>query len=400
MSLKYKELSRRVLLEGVGPTVEHLALALADGELKPKDFRIKDLAESLVTTRDGEPCGREWVNNTCNPNQSGGVILLEADGAVDLSAFSNITGQIVYSEIMKGYEQPEFIYPKIARNYPSKFISERIPGLTGITEDMDDDIMEGQPFPAVGFGEDYIDTPKTTKKGRLINVTKETVFFDRTGLILDAARSVGELLGIRREKMACDLLAGITNNFKWKGTTYNTYQTSAPWINVKSGNGIDPATGWQQFDNSEQLFVNMLDPYTGEPVTISPSSVIATPARKHQFRRAMHATQFRSAQATTAANEAAYSPNTIDNYDLTLSRFLYRRIINSGETAANAADWWFHGDFQKAFAWIENWPMTVVQAPQNSEPEFVQDIVVRYRASMRGVYAVLEPRASVKNYKA
>ena len=33
---------------------------------------------------------------------------------------------------------------------------------------------------------------------------------------------------------------------------------------------------------------------------------------------------------------------------------------------------------------MENWPITVVQAPVNSEAEFIQDIVVRFKASERG----------------
>jgi len=34
----------------------------------------------------------------------------------------------------------------------------------------------------------------------------------------------------------------------------------------------------------------------------------------------------------------------------------------------------------------------VVQAPTNSEAEFSQDIVVRFKASERGVPAIVEPR--------
>lgn len=398
--LRYRELSRRVLLEGVGPTVRHLGEALQAGHLSASDFSIRDLAESLITTRDGEPCGREWVQARCSPGNGAGLVLMEADDAVDSTAFSNITGQIVYSEVMQGYQQAEYIFPRVGRTRDSKFLSEKIPGLTGITEDLTDDVAEGMPYPAVGFGEDYIETPKTTKKGRLINVTKEAIFYDRTGLITDAARAVGELLGLRREKMLCDLIAGITNNFKWRGTTYNTYQTAAPWINVKATNGITTTDGWAKIDAAEQLFNDMLDPNTGEPVTISPNTIIAMPARRHQFRRVLGASVLRGSQATSGAHESTEGPNTVDNYTLILSRFLYRRIIASGVSAANAADWWFLGDFTKAIEWIQNWAMTVVQAPANNEAEFVQDIVLRYRASMKGVYAMREPRAMVKSYQA
>ena len=46
---------------------------------------------------------------------------------------------------------------------------------------------------------------------------------------------------------------------------------------------------------------------------------------------------------------------------------------------------------------MENWPITVVQAPINSEAEFTQDIVVRFKASERGTAAILEPRKFQRN---
>ena len=46
---------------------------------------------------------------------------------------------------------------------------------------------------------------------------------------------------------------------------------------------------------------------------------------------------------------------------------------------------------------MENWPITVVQAPTNSEAEFSQDIVVRFKASERGAAAIIEPRRFQRN---
>ena len=77
----------------------------------------------------------------------------------------------------------------------------------------------------MGFGEDYIDTPQTTKRGFIVPVTKEAIFFDRTHLILQRAAEVGEVLGLNKEKRLLDLLIGVTNNYKWKGADYNTYST-------------------------------------------------------------------------------------------------------------------------------------------------------------------------------
>ena len=69
------------------------------------------------------------------------------------------------------------------------------------------------------------------------------------------------------------------------------------------------------------------------------------------------------------------------------------RLTAAGQATSN----WYLGNFRKAFAYMENWPITVTQAPQNSEAEFTQDIMIRFKASERGAAATLEPRYVVKN---
>ena len=49
-----------------------------------------------------------------------------------------------------------------------------------------------------------------------------------------------------------------------------------------------------------------------------------------------------------------------------------------------------------AFAYMENWPITVTQSAPGSDEEFNNDIVVRFKASERGAAAVLNPRYVVK----
>ena len=50
---------------------------------------------------------------------------------------------------------------------------------------------------------------------------------------------------------------------------------------------------------------------------------------------------------------------------------------------------WFYGDIGEAFGYMENWPIQVIQAPANNEAEFMQDIVLRWKASKRGVAYVV-----------
>ena len=91
MTLKYRELKRRYDLDGADQTVTHLSEALREGHLKPEDFSIRDLAEALV------PDGHEWVR-LLDPRSAGGVSVLESADGVDVTAFLNITGQVIYSQ--------------------------------------------------------------------------------------------------------------------------------------------------------------------------------------------------------------------------------------------------------------------------------------------------------------
>jgi hypothetical protein len=384
VTLKYRELKRRYDLDGANQTVIHLSEALREGHLKPEDFSIRDLAEALV------PDGSEWVR-LLDPRSAGGVSVMESGGAVDVTAFLNITGQVIYSKIMEAYLQEAFVVSKLVDTVPTRLDGEKIPGISRVTDTIDE-VAPGMPYPHLGFGEDYIETPSTTKRGFIVPVTKEAIFFDRTHLVLSRAAEVGEVLGLNKEKRLLDLVIGATNNYKWRGTTYNTYQASTPWINSLATNEL---VDWTNVDNAEQLFADILDPNTGEPVLVRGTTVLVMPAYRHAAHRVFSAAEltFTAAGSTTATVAA----NPLTGYRVYDSRLAYRRVIASGIAAATAKKYWFIGDFRRAFAYMENWPITVTQAPIGSEAEFNNDIVLRFKASERGAAAVLNPRFVVKN---
>jgi hypothetical protein len=383
VNIKYRELKRRYDLEGPRKTVAHLAEALRERHLRAEDFSLRDLAEALV------PDGREWLR-TLDPRSSSGVNVLEAGDGVDVTAFLNVSGQVIYSKIMEAYTQEAFVMSKLVETIPTRLDGEKIPGVSGIADHVAD-VAPGMPFPSLGFGEDYIETPSTTKHGFIVPVTKEAIFFDRTYLVLGRAAEVGEVLGLNKEKRLLDLALGVTNNYRWKGVNYNTYQSSTPWINVKTGNEL---IDWTDVDAAEQLFADILDPNTGEPVLVGANTVLVMPAYRHAAQRIFSAAEIRYTGASAPTMTVA--PNPLSNYQVAESRLAYRRLLASGVAEVDAKKWWFMGDFQKAFAYMENWPITVAQSPQNSEADFNSDILVRFKASERGAAAVINPRYVVK----
>ena len=279
-AIKYRELKH--MYESCGPerTAKHLGEALRDGQLRADDFSLRELAEATV--------GAEWVKRL-DPRSTSGVRLLEAGDAIDVTAFSNIAGQIVYSSILQAYTQEAFVASKLVATIPTRFDGEKIPGVGRVRDELAE-VRPGMPYPSLGMSEDYIETPSTTKHGFIVPVTREAIFFDRTHLILQRAAEVGEVLGLNKEKRLLDLMIGATNSYKWKGASYNTYYGPAdngPWVNTTNEELVD----WTDIDAAEQLFADILDPNTGEPILIQPDTVLVMPAYRHAADRILKATE-------------------------------------------------------------------------------------------------------------
>ena len=65
------------------------------------------------------------------------------------------------------------------------------------------------------------------------------------------------------------------------------------------------------------------------------------------------------------------------------------------KSRSGSASTWFIGAPKKAFAYIENQPLTVEAAPIGDR-SFSRDIVAGWKASERGVVGVKEPRYVIK----
>ena len=356
------------------------------GGIKSEEFSVRDLFEHLV------PDGREALRMFDPRNAA--VSAMEAD--VDTTLFSNITGQIVYSRILEAYNNEQFVFSRLIPAVPTSFIDgEKIAGMAHLGDEAET-VAEGAQFPRDTFGEEYIETPATVKKGNIVSLTKEAVFADRTGLILRRAAAIGEWLGVNKEKRLIQLAVGAVNNYKRNGTSTDTYQAATPWINTHS----NPLVDWSDVENSELLFAAMTDPNTGEPILPGAMDMVVTPFKYRTAQRIVNATEVRH----TAGAVETVAGNPIQGaYGVHKSAQMYAQLqvtaVNGGleVSAANAKEYHFLGDFAKAFNYMEVFPLTTVQAPANSYLSFERDIVAEFKASERGVGAVIDPRYVVRS---
>lgn len=365
----------------------NLQESLEKKHLRPEEFSIAELFEEFV------PDGRE-LRNSFNPRYGGSnVALLEGaggGGAVNTGAFANITGQIVYSRIMDSYNAPGFIGDQLVETISTNFDGEKIPGIGQIGDEAEA-IGEGNPYPLAGFSEEWIETPQTIKRGFIVGVTKEAVFFDRTGLILQRAGDVANWVRVNKEKRILDLVLGITTTYRRNGGTAQPTYGDTPFDNLCATNAL---VDWTDVENSLLLFDALADPNTGEPITIMPDTLVVPTALLMTARRILNASQimFGPGGATAAAGSTvAVSGNPLAGmpFNIVSSQYVSLR-------ASSSTTWWI-GQFKKGFKYMENWPIAVQKAPANNEAEFTQDIVARWKVSERGAAAVFDPRYAVKN---
>jgi hypothetical protein len=358
--------------------------AIKSKEIKLNDISIRDIAEATL--------GVEGVRKLANSNnESAFVAVKEAVAPVNLSAFTNITGQLVYQGVYEAYSAPEFVAEQLVTTESSREDNTRIPGLAEINEDALE-VEEGGEYPDVKFSEDWIDVPQSKKRGLKIGITREMVFFDRTGMVLEMARTVGETLGLNKERRIFDVVLGINNTYKRKNVTRATYVSSAEDATDPRINEMTQAlSDWTSIDAVMQQFEAMSNDSTGDakrPIMVTPKVLFCTAAKVMTARNILRSTEIRVTQSGAATQTIAANP--VEAYQIVTSPWIKRRLVAAGVSAANADKYWFLGDPKRAFRYRTLFPMQVLSA-QHDKDAFERDVVAQFRADERGVAYVYAP---------
>jgi len=338
------------------------------------DWSIRGMFEAVVDD------GHELVNNHFGSN-SGGFRMHEAGTAIDTSLFQATQGQYVYNLIMEAYEKPEFVGDLLFRTQQSNEVRETIPGVSELGDDVEV-VDENEPYPNAVTQECWIETPATIKRGLMVNVTKETVFFDKTGLIMQRASNVGYTIRLNKEKRMLDCAFGITTVYKRNGKAAEaTYQSE----NLTASN---PLVDFQSLDTADTKYSDILDPDTGEPIVSTPNTLIVPSALKNTAMRIRNSVLTNvSTQSSTV--ETRVAGNSLNQpYEIVTSPYVKQRT--------SSASTWFYGNPKAAFIYMQNWPLTVENETGNGPQAFERDIVARYKASERGSAGVYERRHMLK----
>ena len=395
-AIKYREMARMAHHMKPAEYKRNLTEALDSGDLKPEDFDFAEMTEAFL--------GREF-QQLCKPGEENchatdAIRVMEAGDAVDYTAFQTITQRVISTKVVEEFNLESDKAAAMVDLEPNvRLRNERRPGITAL-ENEGEVVHPGMPYPRQGLSEKYQDFGDAEKRGTIVPITKEALFFvGLSGDILRQAGGVGTVLGRNKDKRIWNVFLGIATagNFTYgmKGlapVVYNTYNNAA--VADAAGNVIVPQNihgfalnSWHDIDRANRLFDAMVDPDTAEPIEIRETNIYVMPAAMMAAQSIITATEKR---VTQGADTRIFS-NPVAGYNVTDMGRRARALAAATFDFGNVDGMWFLGDPKKAFVYRENWPLTVVQAPLNATDEFERDIVFQIKSSERGSCWVKRP---------
>lgn len=332
---------------------------------KASDFSIKQLWEGLV----GDVNETLAMSKVYDPNHK---VFREG---VRSTGFPIAMDNLMISRVIEGYESPNFIGRRLVDVVPTSTPEEDIPGYTDAMGP--EEVQEGHPYKKATMGEKSA-RASAKKFGRIIEVTEESIMFDKTGLILRRANNIGKQAGVHMEDRILRGITGVNADvYRPSGVAETLY--SAGNNNLVTSNGL---TGWTAIDKMLQEHAkNVKDDrqhQDGLPITWNPRQIVVPPELNMTARNIINATEIRN----TSGSVETISSNPVNNYEV-LSSELLTAILGG------ASDW-FIGDFPAQFIWYEVYPLQTQTQGASSEQAFTSDIVASTKVRYYGDIACLD----------
>lgn len=369
-------LKKLVESRGAERATKILKDCLHKGELAPKEFHIKELWESFVG-----PCGQTLAHA-----QRGSGVINVAEAAVDTTAFANITGEVLMQRAMDAYERPEYVGDSLYDTIQSNQRQERIPGFT--LQDETDEVEEAEPYPEAGIGDKYVDVESGKKRGLILKITEEAVYFDETGQLLRIAGQIGRFIRLNREKRQLDVFTGNGPDSAYQPSGENTDIYSADNGNLISDNEL---TDWNDVDTAMQTLGAQEDE-NGNKIMVQPRVMVGPLALRStmlQIIQAMQTTQITNSDATETTGDNPI-PDILGGTP---------QVINSPYLDdLDDGDEWYLGEPTQAFIYREHWPFQSFRRRGDDTKEaFERDVVEQFKFREWGSPHCVDHRYVLKN---
>lgn len=339
MKMAFKDLMEQVGPQGAVTVVQEL---LKEKKMKPEDFSIKEIYEAVTS-----------------------------------DIFPIITGELINAKVLDAYKAAPTIGDQLVTTVPSKLELERFAGFTAA--ETPEQVPEGMGYNYANVGEKYV-TITNAKYGKLIAVTEEAIFFDRTGQLLMRAQQIGEKAAYYREKQIVEKVVDKNSDaYAVSGTAGAVYRTSASGVLRVNSKATTPF-GEAGLEEAFKLMHNMTDE-SGDYVFINQANLYLL-VPQDLYLEAMQMVQ------------STLTPENADNaVNIYKGAF---KVLTSPFITALSSSTWYLGDFRQDFVWTEVWPLETMAMKPGSEDEFKKDIKAQFKVRYYGGCGAIDHKHSYK----
>lgn len=382
--------------EGAKRVLDFIRYGLAEKKFTAEQVSIRDIGIALgvIDPFDMEGSLRECMADAISTERVREErIFTESNPVVMTNSFQVITGELIASEVIAGYEDDSgFIGDRLVRTMTGQRLrNQRITGMRALSGPKE--VSEGHPYEETGFEEKYVTTSET-KKGRLLSISAELILFDQTGEILNRARNLGYWTRQEREKTIVQGVTGDTTAYRPSGVAETLYATDGSNFNyIGVGNTTSsgfatavPLVDWTDVDTvltyrATEVKDDRVDGTT-EPIMGLNSSrnVLLVPEAKRSTGTyiKMQTSGVRNSNLSSEVplDQTMFNRNPVADF---MGEVLSSPFMDS-ESPAD----WYYGDFEKQFVWTEIWPVQVFTQGRDSEAAFERDVEWRMKVRYYG----------------
>jgi len=339
-----KHSEKRVAHQEMGKQIRRL---IEEKKLDPNRVSFQGLFEQLVTRKN-----------------------LEEN--LSSSAFPVISSEIISSVIIAAYQAFPKSGDRVVRTVPSKLKVSNIVGWKAIG--VIRKVNEREPYGQVNPPDEKSITIKNYKHGGLMDLTKESIFFDQTGELLNQARGLGEEAARYREEIIMKKVCDVDADALGGADLYSGGNS-----NLLTTNPLGTA-GWE---NAHVSLMDKKDDGTGKPIWV-------------YGERPLMLVSAGNWALAEKLRQNEYGPQGTANLDINLARNMFDIVVNPYLTKATTT--WWYGGFNRQFRWEEVWPLeTYTRVGQDTEEGFKADVIQQFKVSFFGGCGAVDTRYVFEN---
>ena len=303
--------------------------------------------------------------------------------AMDSSAFPTVAKKIIHKDIIDEYDLAVGAVGGLVRESQATRTDDEL--VVGFSAGDTNPLMrrQGMAYEETSFGEKNWKIVMADF-GRMISLTREVIYEDRTGEVMSRARDIGRAAGHHKQKMIVETIeCAARSAFEetafggavYKGSAQNAaamYANTHASLDGQVNDNLiasNALADYTDLDAVYQGFAAMVDE-AGNKISIVPNTLLIPNALKAK------AFQIMNSQMLGGGANDTVSPTYNPVKDLAQGGL----NVVSSVFLSSASDWYM-GDFDKQLLWLNVYSPATASQGADSELAFTNQIVARFRFS-------------------